>query len=249
MKKFSLPLQFAQQWQEFRRNRRLQVGILVILGVLVSEGTMRWFEFQGHQETRLTELRSQRMMLQGQSRDETVLKEKLAELETARDVVEKRMWVVPSEAVGQARQKDWLLNLFKQSSVAPINITLGSPRPFNGKSEGGAAAAGSQEDPQGFMEFRASISFPFSPAALENILNALEGGEPFVQIEVLRASRRERKVDIEMNMLMEVNRTKAPLWAKARAEEARVAAQSVDMEAVVKDVMTTENVKPPAGNN
>lgn len=213
------------QWHDFRRNRRLQIGILAILAIMMAEGSLRWLDHLAHQEVLLDELRNKKLTLQGQSRDEPGLTRLLQEYKAARQTAEARMWVVPSEAVGQALQKDWLQAAFKECAVIPQSITLASPKSFAKPDTTGAPkpTRAQQEmketEIRGIREFRATVLFPFTPVGLEKVLAALEGGEPFVQIETLNANRRERRIEITLRMLMEVDKERSSQRAKAKAAQ------------------------------
>ena len=251
---WNLPPRFAEQWQAFRANRRLQLGALVILAILAAEGSLRWLEHMEAQETRLSELRDQKHRLQGQSRDKVALEAELDEIGQVAATAKARLWVVPSEAVGQARQKDWLQSMFQQIEVVPRSIVLATPRAYDEKTPSGAsaspafvaaAAPQSAQKPTGIREFRATLVFPFTPNGLEKTLAALEGGEPFVKIESLFASRRERRVELNLAMLMEIN-PDAPRLPESRSGDAddatrQAAAGAVDMDAAVKTVIDREN--------
>ncbi len=250
-----IPPQLITHWQDFRRNRRLQFGILAILSIVAAEGSMRWLDHLGQREVLLDELRNKKLALQGQSRDEVGLSRLLQQYKSARQTAETRMWVVPSEAVGQAQQKDWLQAVFKECEVVPRSITLASPRSY-AKAEvtGGVSPASvpqekKEPETKGVREFRATVLFPFTPVGLEKVLSALEGGEPFVQIETLNANRRERRTELTLRMLMDVDKERALQRAKARVESPQIDNEAVEVATMKKAITPRENtVVAPASN-
>ena len=83
--------------------------------------------------------------LSSEQRDETVLfgrlagrfnrymalrrtRRQLRDLELAQKSVDERLWRVSSDAVGQARLKDWLTELLKKAGAKNPNLVLSSPR-------------------------------------------------------------------------------------------------------------------------
>jgi hypothetical protein len=247
--KLAIPPQLLEPWRALRGNRRLQLGVLVILAILITEGGLRWLDRMEQQEKQLAELRSQKLRLQGQSQDKTALEAQLREIEQIRATAKARMWVVPSEAVGQARQKDWLQSIFKEIGVTPQNITLATPQAYNGTP---LASADREQKAQGTLanirEFRATLIFPFSPAGLEKALAALEGGEPFVRVESLFANRGARRIELSLSMLMEIDATHTPQGAISPSNITTMARplpsddpKVAEIEAAVKTVMAREN--------
>jgi len=217
MTSLSPTLQASQLWQEIRGNRRLQWGLLLILLIAAAEFGMRWFEHIQHSENELRRLQDQRVQLQSNSQDEQALRNQLKELTALQKTAESRMWVVPTEAIGQALQKDWLQTLFKNAGVVPQSITLASPRQSSSQLLPAAGASVAQQselhEAPTLREFRSTLVFSFSPDNLEKILAALEGADLLVQVEALNASRKDRRVELTINMQMEVD--------KVRAEEAK----------------------------
>lgn len=209
----------TQLWQEILDNRRLQRGLILILLIATAEIGMRWFEHIEYSENELRKLQEQRVQLQSRSQDENALRKQLQELTLLQKTAESRMWVVPTEAIGQALQKDWLQTLFKDAGVVPQSITLASPRQSSSQATQGSGALVSQPpNHQGaptLHEFRSTLVFSFSPNNLQKILAALEGADLLVQVEALNASRRNRRVEVTINMQMEVDKL------RARAEQTK----------------------------
>lgn len=200
---------YSRMREEFRANRRLQLGLALVFGVLLVEGGLRWSDHLARSASTLADLEARRAVLQTQTRDEGALRAQLERLQLISAEEGARLWRVPSEAVGQARQKDWLLGVFKAVSVAPQSIVLAAPRPIqsdrNDKGRGADAKPRSEVSGAiGVRQFRATVLFSFTPAALESILSALEGRSAFLEIESLTVKRRERRVELSLAMLMEV---------------------------------------------
>jgi hypothetical protein len=207
-------------WRDLSGNRRLQWGLLAVLVILGAEGGLRWMDTLGMQERKLAQLRDQKIRLREQVRDHTMLEALLDEAERLQAAAKARLWVVPSEAVGQARQKDWVQTLFQTEGVRLQTLVLATPR---------ANLADAAARPADIREFRATLTFPFSPDNLEKVLAAIEAGPAFARVEGLRVNRRQRRIEIEFAMAMEIDPAGAPV--PPVAEEASVAARGVELPA------------------
>ena len=100
---------------EIRSKRSLQYGLLAMALLFCSELLLQWTDWQDAQEKQWQQLRSELRTLRHQSRDEATLRNQLSELEAQQRIVGERLWRVSSEAVGQARLKDWLGEQLKQA--------------------------------------------------------------------------------------------------------------------------------------
>jgi hypothetical protein len=189
-------------------NRRLQWGLLAVLVILGVEGGLRWMDNLETQERKLAQLRGQKIQLREQVRDKTALEALLDKAERLKEAARTRLWVVPSEAVGQARQKDWVQNLAQREGIRLQTLVLAAPR----ANPGGAPPAAD------IREFRATLTFPFSPAQLEKALAAIETGPAFARIEGLKVNRRMRRVEIEFAMSIQIDPA-APAHIPAAPEE------------------------------
>jgi len=236
VKAFLQGLGLHNMWRDIKGNRRLQWGLAIVLAILAVEGVLRWTDALTEQEKELRELRDQKRHLQGQIQDKTLLQEILQKVEGAQTAAKARVWVVSSEAVGQARQKDWVQTLFREKNIPLQSLVLATPR---GREKPVTESGITADKVADIREFRATVSFPFSPENLERIVAALEGGELFTRIESLSASRRQRRVELEFAMLMEIDPR-----AAARAESSPVQdtadPKAVEIEAAVKTVMEQE---------
>ena len=201
----------SESYQDFRSNRKLQYGLLAIALIVCVEWGMRWSDSLDAREKQLQQLHSEVRMLRNQSRDEEALRQLLSELETAQQAVDKRLWVVSSDAVGQARLKDWLTNLVKKAGVKNFKLVLSSPRAL-GQSDGQDMSAGAitgsgkaaRDSLKSLRELRANLTLYFSPETLEKVLLEIEGGEPLAAVESLNVKRQERKVEMSVRVLMRI---------------------------------------------
>lgn len=114
-------------WRELRGSRRLQLALLAFVVIAAAEGGLRWSDRLAARERQLQDLRGELRSLRAQSRDEAELRQALAGLAEARRELDARLWRVPSEAIGQARLKDWLGGIAKQAGVANPTLTLSPP--------------------------------------------------------------------------------------------------------------------------
>lgn len=181
---------------ELRVNLRLQVGFAVIVLVLLVEGGLRWYAWIEQQQIARSRLQAEVLSLKAKVQDEAGLRETLAELQQTSESVSRRLWHVSSEAVGQARLKDWLTDILKRSIADQYAITLAPSREIG---KPGAAAMTMVA-----REFRASVSFRLTPRALEGVLLEIEGGEPFSAIETLVVKKQERRVELTVRVLMRI---------------------------------------------
>ena len=205
----------SEALDEFRANRKLQYGLLGIALILCVEGGTRWTESLAAQEKQLQQLRSELSHLRSQSRDEEDLKRQLGDLKSAQQTIDERLWVVSSEAVGQAQLADWLSGLLKKAEAKNFKLVLSSPRPVS-KAVGRGGQVGGTKEPSvqeagDLREFRANVTMQFSPVSLERVLRDIEGGQPLAMVESLMVKRQERKVDLSVRVLMRIGETGSPV--------------------------------------
>ncbi|MDP2367509.1 hypothetical protein [Rhodoferax sp.] len=198
---------------ELRGNRRLLAGLAIVALVVVIEGGLRWSDWLGAQQITLTKLRAELSDLKTHTRDEAALRTALSQAQRMGNAMDARLWSVSSEAVGQARMKDWLTDIVKRSIANQYAVTLAASREL-GK-PGAADPSGAQGSVQGgtaptLREFRATVSFQLTPRALEGVLLEIEGGEPFAAVETLLVKKQERRVELTVRVIM---RIKAPSHA------------------------------------
>ena len=200
---------------ELRANRKLQFGLLGIALILCVDGGLRWTDSLSAREKQLQELRSELRLLRGQSRDEDDLKRQLASLDSAQKDLEERLWVVSSEAVGQAQLQDWLLGVLKKVDAKNYKLILSSPRAVSKADAEGEKQVAKKTEASGqrvsdLRDFRANVSMQFSPESLERLLQEIEGGQPLAIVESLMVKRQERKVDLSVRVLMRIGEQNAP---------------------------------------
>lgn len=200
---------FLPSWNklvsELRGNPRLRYGLFAIMLMVLIEAGLRWSESITAQQTAATRLQTELTTLRSHARDEAALRAALEQARAMGEAMDERLWTVSSEAVGQARLKDWLTELVKSSIADQYTITLAPSRevgktgPEVGSTTPAAAAAASSA-----REFRANVSFRFTPRALEGMLIEIEGGEPFAAVETLLVKKPERRVELTVRVLMRI---------------------------------------------
>ena len=208
--------------QEIRSNRLLQYGLLAIALLACVELALSWSDALSAKGKALQELRSELRTLRNQSRDENALRAQLTDLEGMQEVIDQRLWVVSSDAVGQARLKDWLTTLLKKAASKNYNLVLSSPRAMGAREGSSEAeksstsagkketktvsvnAASAKDSLKNLRELRANLTLVFTPAVLEQVLSDIEGGAPLATVESLNVNRRERKIDMTVRVLMRI---------------------------------------------
>jgi len=183
---------------ELRSNKRLLYGLAIIALVVVVEGGLRWSDWLGQQQATLTRLQTDLSTLKSDASDEATLRAALAQVQRMGESMDTRLWTVSSEAVGQARLKDWLTGIVKRSIANQYAVTLAASRELGKPGPDGPGATSS------VREFRATVSFQLTPRALEGVLLEIEGGEPFAAVETLLVKKPERRVEITVRVLMRI---------------------------------------------
>ena len=206
--------------KEFRRNRRLQFGVLIVVLIVGTSLGLDWLDALDAKEKKLQHVRDDLRALRHQSKDEAELRRRLEKLTAVQNDIDERLWGVSSEAVGQARLKDWLTGLASQSGGKVLNLVLSTPKvpqlrsEQDGKSGSPSAGEGvarekkaSDADSESALrEFRANLTVPFTPQALEQLLAAIEGGKALATVESLNVNRRDRRVEIGVCVLMMIGK-------------------------------------------
>ena len=211
--------------KEVRSNRNLQYGLLAIIGLVCVELGLGWSDTLSVKEKQLQQLRSELRDLRSQSRDEAGLRQQLIELERTQKIIDERLWIVSSEPVGQARLKDWLTAILNKAGAKNFNLVLSSPRVLGAREGSGEArttaesvskpeavlpSGAAKEGIKNLREVRATLTLVFTPASLEQILFDIEGGKPLATIESLNVSRRDRKVEMTVRVLMQIGQEETP---------------------------------------
>jgi len=191
---------------ELQANARLRLGLILIGVVLLVDGGLRWSDAIARQQQTLVRLQSDVAALKKSVRNESELKGSYDRVKLMQKQLDTRLWTVSSEAVGQARLKDWLIDVVKRSIADQYAVTLSASREI-GKPEAlnpSAQAPEANSDGDGLREFRANVSFRLTPKAIEGVLSEIEGGEPFSAIESLIVKGQERRVEMTIRVLMRV---------------------------------------------
>lgn len=197
--------------QEFKSNKRLQYGSMVILLITLVNGSLHWSDRITTQTQELKALTGEIVTLKQQAMDETLFQEALTKATQAHQIVEARLWTVPTDAIGQARLKDWLLDTMARAGITNPNLNLANPKPIEEAPPPLPQSASSTVNRGGLKRFGATISFRFTPETLERCLGELEGGDPFIAVDTLVINKREARVEIGLGVLISV----APLGGEA----------------------------------
>ena len=192
----------AKAFAELRANPRLRWGLVLIALVVVVDGGFRWSDAVVQQEQALAKLQADVAALKAGLKNEATLQDSAESSRLLAALIDKRLWAVSSEAVGQAKMKDWLTEVVKRNIADQYAITLGVSREL-GKQEGSNAAT-LPESTLAVREFRANVSFRMTPRALEGVLLEIEGGEPFGAVESLLVKASERRVEMTIRVLMRI---------------------------------------------
>lgn len=199
-------------WRELKQNRRLQIGAIAVAVLLCVEGGLAWRDRLAAKEQQLRQVGGELRTLRAQSRAEAALRQARDDMALSRMELESRLWTVSSEAVGQARLKDWLKTIATNAKVIGPNLALAAakPREEEAPTEGtDTAGAGTGTEPGGekkarLYEMRATLSLPFSPEILEHVLADIEGGAALASVESLTVSRRDRRIELTVCVLTRV---------------------------------------------
>ena len=215
MRRLRMP--WAGLVQEFRANKRLQYGCVAILAIALVESGLNWSDRLTNQSHTLNQVRGKIATLKQQSHDEAALRQALLELDQLDEKVNERLWTISSEAVGQARLKDWLTEILKRAGAINPTLNLANPRPLGKEAATSTPAmpnalprtetekkSGQLSSDTGLREFRATISFVFTPESLERLLAELEGGEPLLAVDSLTINKRDRRAELGIHLLMRV---------------------------------------------
>ena len=213
-----------------RQNRRLQAGLALIALLACIEGGLRWNDHLTGKLEHLQQMRSELRNLRIQSRDEAAMRKSLDDLRLARQAVDSRLWIVPSDAVGQARLKDWLNAILKRTGIAGQSLKISAVQPVNERDSSGMNPvdalspqnappdAGSSGLP-GLRQIHATLSVIFTPASLEQLLGEIEGGEAYANVEALTISQRDRRAELSVRILMRVDRIDRSRNSSASSEK------------------------------
>lgn len=206
---------------ELRTNRTLQLGLAAIVVLLCVEAGFRWNDHLELQIQQLEQIRSELHRLRTQTSDEAALRATLGKITAARRAADERLWRVSSDAVGQARLKDWMTGILKRAGVGNTRLNVSAAKVFAGKDEAAESTrpdqtpdvsdesalaergAGNVGD---LREIRVSLSMPFTPASLEQVLADVEGGDAFASVEALTVVQRERRVEMTVRVLVRLDR-------------------------------------------
>lgn len=195
---------------EFRANRRLQVGLAVIVTVVLADRALSWSDRITQRRQMLADAQIEVATLKSQARNEAAMQTAMRDIRLAAALADARLWVVSSEAVGQARLKDWLIEQMKLAGAGNYTVNVASPKPLAQAGSAGAgpttgspsAKEGALAPGAGLLDFSAVITFTLTPESLEKMLAALEAGDAMSKVESLSVRRNERRVEMGVRVLM-----------------------------------------------
>ena len=190
---------------DIRANARLRWGLVLIVAVILVDGGLRWNDAVAKQQQALAKMQADVVALKSGLRNESALEESAASARLLAALIDKRLWTVSSEAVGQARMKDWLTEMVKRNIADQYIITLGVSRELGKQDGANAVNSPTTEETSTIREFRANVSFKLTPRALEGVLLDIEGGEPFGVVESLLVKGQERRVEMTVRVLMRIS--------------------------------------------
>jgi hypothetical protein len=196
-------------WDDLRSNPRLRWGLVLIAIVVLVEGGLRWSDAIAQRQQVLVKLQADVIALRTGLKNDAALTESLEASRKTAALVDARLWTVSSEAVGQAKMKDWLTEVVKRNIADQYAINLNGSRELGKRDATGGAApvatpAQTEAATAGVREFRANVSFRLTPRALEGVLLDVEGGEPFAVVESLLVKGQERRVEATVRVLMRI---------------------------------------------
>ena len=190
---------------ELRANRRLQAGIAVVLAIALAEFALRWSDHIQEQERQLAQLQGDLHALRTQSRVESELVAQRDALAAAHRTIEDRLWNAPSEAIAQARFRDWLAEALLSAGARNSTVSLAPPRPPGERRDQSIANNAKNPQPtEGLRELRGTIAFAFSPETLEKTLLTIEGGEALARVESIQVTRRTQRAELTVRLLARI---------------------------------------------
>ena len=215
---------------EIRGKRSLQYGLLAMALLFCGEMLLQWSDWQEAQEKQWQQLRSELRTLRNQSRDEATLRNQLNALETQQMLVDERLWRVSSEAVGQARLKDWLTEQLKKAGVTQFKLSLSTPVGLNTQQTTPATTppAPGKTPATELYELRANLTYAFTPSTLEDVLLTIEGSKALAAVESLKVSRRDRSVDMGIRILVHIQAEAPPETAQKNQDTTTAPSEPTD---------------------
>ena len=199
--------------KDLRGNRRLHWGLAVIALILIGYGLLLWSDNVERSSKQLRKLQGEISSLKAQSRDPKPWQERIAEVKDQRALLDKRLWVNPSEAAVQARLRDWLTEIAKSSIANRYLVTLGSVTNATRDASGGNITEGTL--PEKLKQYKASLSFDFTPASLEAVLLAIEGGGQFAVVDTLSVNKRAKRAEVNVIVFARLGKDAADASGKA----------------------------------
>jgi Type II secretion system (T2SS), protein M subtype b len=194
---------------ELAANRRLQVGLALVVLIVLAYGFVYWGEAIARDSKRLAALQAEAVALKSQDSNPARWQERLAKVQALQSAVTERLWVNTSEAAAQARLRDWLTEIARSAVASRYLVTLGSVATVSGATSAAnlanAASAADAPPATALRQFKASLSFDFQPQSVESALAAIEGGNQFAFVDSLSINKRARRAEINITVFARID--------------------------------------------
>lgn len=204
-------------WAAFapgKLDRRLRWLLLAGLAVAAGELSLRVWEAQKALDRELSSVRNRIQLLQT-SADQINWTQRGQELKSAHEQLQSQLWHAPSEAQAQAMLRDWLSANLKTPELKKFTISL---QPVQVAKSGKADASTEVQLSPGSgkllasqaVRVRAAVSFELAPGTLEAALRQIEQGGQLASIDTLTASKRSRRVEMNVSLPVIIAAAGAP---------------------------------------
>ncbi|GAB3259994.1 hypothetical protein [Chitinimonas naiadis] len=167
---------------ELKRNPRLRLGLLVVIGILLLNLLLGMREENQRLHAKEREL-AQRLARLGQNDLTPAWLKRKDEIATVLSQEQTKLWSAPSEGRAQAFFQDWVTTQFGAAKIPRFNMKL---------ADGGVGFGGrSLEDslPAGVKRVRLKVDFDFDPVSNLEWMKLIESEPRSVQFESLTMHR------------------------------------------------------------
>ncbi len=180
----TIAAQFSSEW---RANPRLQLGVIVIAAIVALYGLLLWRDALAVREQALARLQRDVQKLAAVDGSERTWRQQAESARSLNESLQKRLWRAPTLAEVQAQVQDWASDQLARAGAPRPSVAIAGDLTD--------ATRGTRDDA---TPVRVSLSFDFSPTALDSLLPALEGDEHLTRITALRASRNQQRVEVTL---------------------------------------------------
>lgn len=184
---------FENLIKQFRENRRLRIGVWLILGILWLYGVLELQDYAVERQ-KAAEAAARRLARAEAQAREREWPERAEKTRRARVQYEAKLWSGDSPGVALATVQDWLVNSMASQGLArpQITVTLADDG-------GDAGKAGQKQESDDIGTIRAKIAFDFAPQNYYRLLSLLEKNERRVIVDSCFV-RREPMPRVEMTL-------------------------------------------------